>query len=176
MSGLAFHLVTRHTFERRLEAAQAPEMHRVPLEQLVLRIKVLRYPGTAAQVVSRCLEPPAPGEREAPEDDSTLAVSLRLSSELAEPPFDVYRRRIIVDIIYRSKGTGALKRARALDAAIRSALTDGRGDYGLGWTMGSTAPVLILSSQVFGGLGPVSRDAGQGATDLAKYLFEVQAS
>ena len=59
MSGLAFHLVTRHTFERRLEAAQAPEMHRVPLEQLVLRIKVLRYPGTAAQVVSRCLEPPA---------------------------------------------------------------------------------------------------------------------
>jgi ATP-dependent RNA helicase DHX57 len=59
MSGVAFHLVTRHTFERRLEAAQAPEMHRVPLEQLVLRIKVLRYPGTAAQVVSRCLEPPA---------------------------------------------------------------------------------------------------------------------
>jgi hypothetical protein len=60
MSGIAFHLITRHTFEQRLEAAQAPEMHRVPLEQLVLRIKVLRYPGTAADVVARCLEPPAP--------------------------------------------------------------------------------------------------------------------
>jgi HrpA-like RNA helicase len=60
MSGVAFHLVSRHTFEQRLEAAQAPEMHRVPLEQLVLRIKVLRYPGTAADVVARCLEPPAP--------------------------------------------------------------------------------------------------------------------
>lgn len=59
-SGVCFHLVTRHAFERRLDAAQAPEMHRVPLEQLVLRIKVLRYPGTAAQVVARCLQPPAP--------------------------------------------------------------------------------------------------------------------
>ena len=59
-TGVAFHLVTRHTYERRLDAAQLPEMHRVPLEQLVLRIKVLRYPGTAADVVARCLEPPPP--------------------------------------------------------------------------------------------------------------------
>jgi len=58
-SGICFHLFTRHAFERRLEAQQAPEMQRVPLEQLVLRIKVLRYPGTAASVVARCLQPPA---------------------------------------------------------------------------------------------------------------------
>lgn len=37
--GVCFHLFTRHTFDVRLDANQAPEMHRVPLEQLVLRIK-----------------------------------------------------------------------------------------------------------------------------------------
>ena len=41
-------------------AAQAPEVQRVPLEQLVLRIKALQYPGTAAEVCARLVEPPAP--------------------------------------------------------------------------------------------------------------------
>lgn len=119
--------------------------------------------------------PPAPGEREAPEDDGSLVLTLRLSTELGEQPFDSYRRRFVIDAVYRSKTTGGLKRGRALDSAIRSALVDGRPDYGLGWTMGTTAPVLVLSSQVFGGLGPVSRDAGQGATEVAKYVLEVKA-
>lgn len=117
--------------------------------------------------------PPAPGEREGLEDDASLAVTIRLSTELGEEAF-AYRRRIVIDVIYRSLGTGALKRARALDAAIRSALVDGRPDYGLGWTMGSAAPVLVLQSSVYGGLGPVSRDPAQGATDQAKYAFEVK--
>lgn len=117
--------------------------------------------------------PPAPGEREAPEDDASLVVTIRLSSELGEEAF-AYRRRMVIDVIYRSLGTGALKRARALDAQIRSALVDGRPDYGLGWTMGTTSPVDVLQSSVYGGLGPVSRDPAQGATDTAKYAFEVK--
>ena len=32
----------------------------MPLEQLVLRIKALEYPGTAAEVCARLVEPPAP--------------------------------------------------------------------------------------------------------------------
>lgn len=59
-SGVAFHLISRHRMERVIEAEQTPEMHRVPLEQLVLRIKALRYPGTAAEVCAKCLQPPAP--------------------------------------------------------------------------------------------------------------------
>lgn len=117
---------------------------------------------------------PAPGERAGVEDDATLVVTIRLSGDLAAQPF-APSRVTVADVIYRSKGTDGLKRARALDAAIRNAIVTGRPDYGLGWTMGTTAPVEVLQSSLYGGLGPVSRDPGQGATDLAKYAFEVRA-
>ena len=52
------HLFTSHrsTWSRPLAAS---EVQRVPLEQLVLRIKALKYPGTAAEVCARLVEPPA---------------------------------------------------------------------------------------------------------------------
>ena len=58
--GVAVHLFTKHRHDTITMAAQAPEVQRVPLEQLVLRIKALHYPGTAAEVCSRLVEPPAP--------------------------------------------------------------------------------------------------------------------
>ncbi|OEU15996.1 P-loop containing nucleoside triphosphate hydrolase protein, partial [Fragilariopsis cylindrus CCMP1102] len=58
--GVAVHLFTKHRHEKITMAAQAPEVQRVPLEQLVLRIKALQYPGTAAEVCARLVEPPAP--------------------------------------------------------------------------------------------------------------------
>jgi len=58
--GVAVHLFTKHRHDRVAMAAQAPEVQRVPLEQLVLRIKALQYPGTAAEVCARLVEPPAP--------------------------------------------------------------------------------------------------------------------
>ena len=50
------HLFTSHRHLHVCTAAQAPEVQRVPLEQLVLRIKALKYPGTAAEVNQRVLE------------------------------------------------------------------------------------------------------------------------
>lgn len=119
------------------------------------------------------IAPPAPGEREAPEDDATLVVTLRNSPGFGESNFDSYRRRVVVDVVYRSKGTGALKRAHELDAAIADLVASGRPDYGLGWQMDG---VWILSSQRYTDIGPVSRDPSQGSTELAKYLFEVRAA
>lgn len=58
--GVAVHLYTKHRHDKTTMAAQAPEVQRVPLEQLVLRIKALQYPGTAAEVCARLVEPPAP--------------------------------------------------------------------------------------------------------------------
>ena len=57
--GVAVHLFTSHRHDRIAAHAQAPEVQRVPLEQLVLRIKALKYPGTAASVCARLVEPPA---------------------------------------------------------------------------------------------------------------------
>ena len=58
--GVAVHLFTSHRHAKIAMAAQAPEVQRVPLEQLVLRIKALQYPGTVAEVCARLVEPPAP--------------------------------------------------------------------------------------------------------------------
>jgi len=55
-AGVAVHLFTSHRHLHVCTAAQAPEVQRVPLEQLVLRIKALKYPGTAAEVNQRVLE------------------------------------------------------------------------------------------------------------------------
>jgi len=58
--GVAVHLYTKHRHDYIAVGHQLPEVKRVPLEQLVLRIKALKYEGTAAQVCARLVEPPAP--------------------------------------------------------------------------------------------------------------------
>ena len=61
--GVAFHLVTKHRHDVIAQSHQEPEVRRVALEQLVLRIRALpvyRQSGTsAAEVCSRLLEPPS---------------------------------------------------------------------------------------------------------------------
>jgi HrpA-like RNA helicase len=57
-AGLCIHLYSAHTAAR-LAPQQLPEIQRVPLEQLCLRIKVLGFPGTVASVLAKVMEPPA---------------------------------------------------------------------------------------------------------------------
>ncbi|XP_036402780.1 putative ATP-dependent RNA helicase DHX57 [Megalops cyprinoides] len=66
-SGVCFHLFTSHCFKHQLAEQQLPEIQRVPLEQLCLRIKVLDVfaEHTLESVFSRLIEPPALGSLEA---------------------------------------------------------------------------------------------------------------
>ena len=119
--------------------------------------------------------PPAPGEREGTEAGTDLAVTLRLSTEGTARAGEAFVRLVIVDLIYRSTGTGGLKRGRELDAAIRARLVETAG-YGTGVTLaeGQPSAVHVLELAVFGGLGPVDLD-GDVRTDQAKYSLEVLA-
>ncbi|XP_068572950.1 putative ATP-dependent RNA helicase DHX57 [Cebidichthys violaceus] len=60
-SGICFHLFTSHCFQHQLAEQQLPEIQRVPLEQLCLRIKILDVfaERTLESVFSRLIEPPA---------------------------------------------------------------------------------------------------------------------
>ncbi|XP_062852222.1 putative ATP-dependent RNA helicase DHX57 [Trichomycterus rosablanca] len=62
-SGVCFHLFTSHRFTHHLSQQQLPEIQRVPLEQLCLRIKVLEVFSECLldSVFSRLIEPPAKG-------------------------------------------------------------------------------------------------------------------
>lgn len=116
---------------------------------------------------------PAPGDRRAPEDHATLVLSLFHDGDLAEDPFDAYRRRTIIDVRYRAKNTAGLKAAAALDASIRARLTEQARNYGNGFVMGGT--VLVLSAGVWGGFGPIARSKAGGYVNGAKYMIEAVA-
>ncbi|XP_077399791.1 putative ATP-dependent RNA helicase DHX57 [Vanacampus margaritifer] len=60
-SGVCFHLFTSHCFQHQLAEQQLPEIQRVPLEQLCLRIKILDVfaEQTLESVFCRLIEPPA---------------------------------------------------------------------------------------------------------------------
>uniref|UniRef100_A0A8C5GH96 Putative ATP-dependent RNA helicase DHX57 n=1 Tax=Gouania willdenowi TaxID=441366 RepID=A0A8C5GH96_GOUWI len=59
-SGVCFHLFTSHCFKHQLAEQQLPEIQRVPLEQLCLRIKILDLfaEKTLESVFSQIIEPP----------------------------------------------------------------------------------------------------------------------
>ncbi|XP_072164238.1 LOW QUALITY PROTEIN: putative ATP-dependent RNA helicase DHX57 [Diadema setosum] len=59
-AGVCFHLFTNHTFGHVLRDQQQPEIQRIPLEQLVLRIKILDvFQGYHVKdVLNKLLEPP----------------------------------------------------------------------------------------------------------------------
>uniref|UniRef100_A0AAX7SM79 Putative ATP-dependent RNA helicase DHX57 n=1 Tax=Astatotilapia calliptera TaxID=8154 RepID=A0AAX7SM79_ASTCA len=66
-SGVCFHLFTSHCFKHQLAEQQLPEIQRVPLEQLCLRIKILDVfaEQPLESVFSRLIEPPSVGSLDA---------------------------------------------------------------------------------------------------------------
>ncbi|XP_062238663.1 putative ATP-dependent RNA helicase DHX57 [Platichthys flesus] len=66
-SGVCFHLFTSHCFQHQLSEQQLPEIQRVPLEQLSLRIKILDVfaEQNLESVFTRLIEPPEMGSLEA---------------------------------------------------------------------------------------------------------------
>lgn len=60
MPGVCIHLFTSHRYDNHLLAQPVPEMHRIPLEQLVLKIKILPVFESMAvhKVLESTIEPP----------------------------------------------------------------------------------------------------------------------
>lgn len=142
--------------------------------------ELIRRPGVAGPLPPLFVEPaggpPAPGEREGSEAGTNLAVTLRLSGEVAPGTATGYRRILIVDLVYRSRETAGLKAGRDLDAAIRAGLLDGV-TYGTGVRLDEAGPAdtVILELSVFAGLSPVS-ELGGVRTEQSKLSLELLAA
>lgn len=151
---------------------------------------IVRKPSVAGDLPPMHVEPPggapAPGDLSEPkkpaddpanvEHDAELVITVSLSGDLGEAPLDTYRRRSILDVRYRSRGTAGLQRARQVDDAIRRQIVT-RPDYGLGWTMAAGQPseLEVLSTALWAGLGRIAATEASGYDELAKYMVEVKA-
>lgn len=138
---------------------------------------LVRDANTAGSLPPLFIEPeaaPAPGEREGTENDQNLMVSADLDVTLGAGPFEAGRPRIVIRLRYRARTTIGVIRARRLDAAIVNRIAN-RPDGGLGWVMdeGGTHPVLVLSCQVYGGLGKIGVTEDGVVDQVARYMFEV---
>ena len=62
MEGFCFHLYTKFRYDHHMRKDPVPEIQRVPLEKMILRIKILSafQKKTVRGVLSRILEPPSP--------------------------------------------------------------------------------------------------------------------
>lgn len=116
---------------------------------------------------------PAPGEREGVEDDPGLVLSLFHGGDLAEDLFDTYRRRTVAEVRYRSATNADLRRAMALDAAVRAHFTGYERQYGTGFTI--AGGLFVLSFGVLGGFGPISRSREAGFVNGSRFVLEVAA-
>lgn len=58
--GICFHLFSRVRMETSLAEHPIPEMLRLSLQDLALRIKILRFPGGIEETLSQALDPPTP--------------------------------------------------------------------------------------------------------------------
>ena len=77
--GLCVHL---YPSDSRLEKYTEPEVRRVPLDQLIMRIKSLRLPGSAAAIASQLPEPPEPSAVLASIDELEALGALDASEQL----------------------------------------------------------------------------------------------
>ncbi|KAI8828092.1 P-loop containing nucleoside triphosphate hydrolase protein [Chytriomyces cf. hyalinus JEL632] len=96
-SGTCIHLFTSHKFTHHMIEQQPPEIHRTPLEQICLRIKILPFlKSPIAQVLQQVVEPPSPEAVQAA--INTLCTLRALAKDETLTPLGFHLGRLPVDV------------------------------------------------------------------------------
>ena len=128
--GVCVHLFTEYTHDHIALESQAPEVKRVPLEQLVLRIHALKIPGGSINVCGRLLEPPSLAAVQravselvsmgalSPPTESVCEQLTRLGIHLSKLPLDARLGKLL--LIGASFGPAVTNDALTVAAALSS--------------------------------------------------------
>ena len=100
--GLCFHLFTRHRHDALLPEQQTPEMLRLSLQDLVLRVKICKF-GSVAETLAEALDPPSARNVQRAVDALIDVKALtatqdltNLGRQLARLPLDVFLGKLIL--------------------------------------------------------------------------------
>lgn len=100
--GICFHLFTKHRHDKLLAEQQTPEMLRLSLQDLVLRVKICKL-GEVEQTLLEALDPPSPKNIRRAIDSLKEVKALTsnesltpLGSQLAKLPLDVFLGKLII--------------------------------------------------------------------------------
>ncbi|KAI9801044.1 MAG: hypothetical protein M1825_003579 [Sarcosagium campestre] len=101
-NGLCFHLFTKHRYENRMAEQQTPEMLRLSLQDLVLRVKICRL-GGIEESLSEAMDPPSAKNIRRAIDALTDVKALTAAEELtplgrqlAKLPLDVHLGKLLL--------------------------------------------------------------------------------
>ena len=101
-NGLCFHLFSRSRHDRLMAEQQTPEMLRLSLQDLALRVKICKL-GAIDQILAEALDPPLPKNVRRAIDSLVDVKALTLGEELtplgrqlAKLPLDVYLGKLII--------------------------------------------------------------------------------
>ena len=100
--GLCFHLFTKHRHDGLLPEQQSPEMLRLSLQDLVLRVKICKL-GSVAETLAEALDPPSAKNVQRAVDSLIDVKALTgaqdltsLGRQLARLPLDVFLGKLII--------------------------------------------------------------------------------
>ena len=100
--GLCFHLFTKHRHDNTMAEEQTPEMLRLSLQDLVLRVKICRL-GSVEQTLSEALDPPSAKNIRRAIDSlvdvkalSNMEELTPLGRQLARLPLDVFLGKLVL--------------------------------------------------------------------------------
>ncbi|KAJ5896633.1 uncharacterized protein N7473_006032 [Penicillium subrubescens] len=101
-NGICFHLFTKHRHEKLLAEQQTPEMLRLSLQDLVLRVKICKL-GEVEKTLTEALDPPSSKNIRRAIDSLKEVKALTsnesltpLGSQLAKLPLDVFLGKLII--------------------------------------------------------------------------------
>ncbi|PYH95397.1 ATP dependent RNA helicase [Aspergillus ellipticus CBS 707.79] len=101
-NGICFHMFTKHRHEKLLAEQQTPEMLRLSLQDLVLRVKICKL-GEVEQTLLEALDPPSPKNIRRAIDSLKEVKALTnaenltpLGQQLAKLPLDVFLGKLII--------------------------------------------------------------------------------
>ena len=138
------------------------------LREMLIDEGIVRRPPVVDDAYPMFIQPdggaPAPGEKEPPENDDEMILTIMDGGDIPSETFLGHIRRATVDLYFRT-AKGKTPDAMDLEPQINALIVDKWA-----WDM---AGLFVLESKLWAGMQQVRNAPGDGTTWVVKFYFEI---